>query len=145
MSRYLGQWTIAWFLACAVFALHIVDEGVNGTFGFYSDLERLLTALLPSLNITPFNFDVWLLNMIGTLVVLFALTPLVAAHNALMVPASWAFAAFLTGNSAFHLLMSAGRGELVTGAITSPLMLVAGLFLFVSAARGRREATSEGD
>jgi hypothetical protein len=61
-----------------------------------------------------------------------------------MVPASWAFAAFLTGNSAFHLLMSAGRGELVTGAITSPLMLVAGLFLFVSAARGRQEATSEG-
>ena len=74
MSRYLGQWTIAWFLACAVFALHIFDEGVNGTFGFYSDLERLLTALLPSLNITPFNFDVWLLNMTGTLVVLFALT-----------------------------------------------------------------------
>lgn len=135
MIRNLGQWTLAWFLACAVFALHIVDEGLNGTFGFYSDLERLFTQLLPSLNITPFNFDVWLLNMTGTLVVLFALTPLVAARNALMVPASWAFAAFLTGNSAFHLLMSAGRGELVTGALSSPLMLAAGLFLFVSTAR----------
>ncbi len=142
MSRYLGQWTLAWFLACAVFALHIVDEGLNGTFGFYSDLERLLTQLLPSLNITPFNFDVWLINMSGTLVVLFALTPLVAAHNPLMVPASWAFAAFLTGNSAFHLLMSAGRGELVTGAITSPLMLLAGLLLFVSTARGKAEAAA---
>jgi len=40
--------------------------------------------------------------------------------------------------------MSAGRGEFVTGAITSPLMLMAGLFLFVSAARGRREMAGEG-
>ena len=133
MPVSVSRWTVAWFLACLVFALHIVDEGYHGTLGFYSDLERLVTELLPSLNLTPFNFQVWLVNMSGTLFVLFLLTFLVWRANPVMLPASYAFAAFLTGNSAFHLLMTIGRGEEVTGALTSPLMLAAGLFLFVAA------------
>jgi|GEM_PF-2698244 len=145
MPISVSRWTVAWFLACLVFALHIVDEGLHGTFGFYSDLERLVNLLLPSLNLTPFNFDVWLINMSGTLFVLFLLTFPVSRANPLMVPASYLFAAFLTGNSAFHLLMTIGRSEPVTGALTSPLMLAAGLFLFTAAGNteafaARREA-----
>jgi len=145
MPISVSRWTVAWFLACLGFALHIVDEGLHGTFGFYSDLERLVSLLLPSLNLTPFNFEVWLINMSGTLFVLFLLTFLVSRANPVMVPASYLFAAFLTGNSAFHLLMTVGRSEAVTGALTSPLMLAAGLFLFTAAGNNdpfaaRREA-----
>lgn len=145
MPISVSRWTVAWFLACLVFAIHIVDEGFHGSFGFYSDLESLVSLLLPSLNLTPFNFDVWLVNMSGTLFVLFLLTYLVTRANPVMLPASYLFAAFLTGNSAFHLLMTIGRGEAVTGALTSPLMLAAGLFLFVAAGStepvtARREA-----
>jgi hypothetical protein len=143
MIRSVSRWTVAWFLACLVFALHIVDEGAHGTFGFYSDLERLLTELLPSLNITPFNFELWLVNMSGTLIVLFLLTPLVWAASPIMVPASYAFAAFLSGNAAFHLLMTVGRGDAVTGALTSPLMLAAGLFLFLSTGNPRAVTSSQ--
>lgn len=135
MTASLNRWTVAWFLACIVFALHILDEGLNGSFGFYSDLEQLLTNLFPSLSITPFNFQVWLVNMTGTVIALFLLTPLVHAGHRLMVPASFAFAAFLTANSSFHLMMTLGRGEAVTGAITSPLMLAAGVFLFLATGR----------
>jgi hypothetical protein len=135
MFPSVNRWTVAWFLACIVFALHIVDEALQGSFGFYSDVEQLLTNLFPSLSITPFNFDVWLLNMTGTLVALFLLTPLVHAGHRLMVPGSFAFAAFLTGNSAFHLMMLLGRGDPVTGSITAPVMLAAGIFLFLSTGR----------
>lgn len=145
MPISVSRWTVAWFLACLVFALHIVDEGFHGTFGFYSDLERFVNLLLPSLNLTPFNFDVWLVNMSGTLFVLFLLTILVQRANPLMLPASYLFAAFLSGNSAFHLLMTIGRGEPVTGALTSPLMLAAGLFLFVAAGREDPAVAKPGD
>jgi hypothetical protein len=135
MSISVSRWTVAWLLACLVFALHIVDEGVHGTFGFYSDLERLVNLLLPSLNFTPFNFDVWLVNMSGTLIVLFLMTILVERAIPVMLPASYLFAAFLSGNAALHLLMTIGRGEPVTGAFTAPLMLAAGLFLFLAAGK----------
>lgn len=136
MSKSFDRWTLAWLLACIVFAIHIFDEAMNGTFGFYSDLERLVTELLPSLNIVPFNFEVWLVNIAGTLAILFLLTPLVRAQNPLMIPASFLFAAFLSGNSALHLLMAMSRGSLVTGSVTAPLMLAAGLFLFLATASG---------
>ena len=135
MTRYTSRWAMAWFVACVVFCLHIIDEGLRGTFGFYSELERLVTLLLPSLNITPFNFDAWLVNMSGTLLVLFLLTPLVARGHRVMVPASFAFATFLSGNAALHLLTALGRGEIVTGSLTAPFMLAAGLVLFLSTGR----------
>jgi hypothetical protein len=134
----ISRWAAAWLVSCVIFCLHILDEGLHGSFGFYSDLERLLSILVPSLNITPFNFDVWLINMTGTLIVLFLLTPLVARGNSLMVPASFAFAAFLSGNAALHMLVAIGRGEAVTGSLTAPLMLAAGLFLFLSTGKATR-------
>ena len=134
MSKSVDRWTIAWLLAGAAFAAHIVDEAMSGTFGFYSDLERLLTEFMPSLNVVPFNFNVWLMNIAGAVIVLFLLTPLVRVRHPVMIPASFLFAAFLTGNSALHLLMAMTRGTLVTGSVTAPLMLAAGLFLFLATA-----------
>lgn len=138
----ISRWTAAWLVSCTVFCLHIIDEGLHGSFGFYSDLERLLTTIVPSLSITPFNLDVWLINMTGTLLVLFLLTPLVARGHSLMVPASFAFAAFLSGNAALHMLVALGRGEAVTGSLTAPLMLAAGLFLFLSTGRATHRPKS---
>ncbi len=143
MIWYISRWTAAWLVSCMVFCLHIIDEGLNGSFGFYSDLERMLTALMPSLSITPFNFEVWLVNMTGTLLVLFLMTPLVARGSALMVPASFAFATFLSGNAALHMLLALGRGEVVTGSLTAPPMLLAGLFLFLSTGHSALRAPSD--
>jgi hypothetical protein len=143
MIRDVSRWPVAWLIACTVFCLHIIDEGLHGSFGFYSDLERLLTILAPSLNITPFNFDVWLVNMTGTLLALFLLTPLTARGHRLMVPASFAFATFLSGNAALHMLMAFGRGEIVTGSLTAPFMLAAGLFLFLSTGKAAPQRTTD--
>jgi hypothetical protein len=137
MGKSLDSWTIAWFTACAAFAAHILDEAMHGTFGFYSDLETMMTNIMPSMHMAPFQFEVWLVNLTGTMVVLFALTPLVRARNPLMLPASFLFAAFLTANASLHLVMAATRQQVVTGSLTAPLVLAAGLFLFISTARHR--------
>lgn len=137
MGKSLDSWTIAWFSACVAFAAHIFDEAMHGTFGFYSDVEHMVTSIMPSLHMAPFNFEVWLINLTGTMLVLFALTPLVRARNPLMAPASFIFAAFLSANAALHLVMAITRQQVVTGSITAPFVLAAGLFLFVSTARHR--------
>ncbi|MEQ1754182.1 MAG: hypothetical protein ABL973_08605 [Micropepsaceae bacterium] len=144
MFRTFDRWTISWLLSCVAFAIHILDESMRGSFGFYSDVERMMTNVMPSMHMTPFNFDVWLINMTGTLAVLFLLTPLVRSRNPLMIPASFVFAAFLTGNAALHLVMAVSQQRLVTGSETAPLMLAAGLFLFLSTARGLVERDKKG-
>ena len=144
MFRNFDRWTISWLLACVTFAIHIVDEALRGSFGFYSDMEAMMTNVMPSMHMAPFNFDVWLLNMSGSLLVLFLLTPLVYARNALMIPASFIFATFLTGNAALHLVMAVAQQRVVTGSETAPLMLAAGLFLFLSTARGMVDGREKG-
>lgn len=144
MFRTFDRWTISWLLSCLAFAIHIVDESMRGSFGFYSDMENMITNVMPSMHMAPFNFEVWLINMTGTLVVLFLLTPLVHARNALMIPASFIFAAFLTGNAVMHLVMAVAQQRIVTGSETAPLMLAAGLFLFLSTARGLVEGREKG-
>jgi len=137
MGKSLDRWTTAWFTACAAFAAHIFDEAVHGTFGFYSDVESMMTSIMPSVHMMPFHFEVWLVNLTGSMVVLFALTPLVRARNPLMVPASFLFAAFLTANASLHIVMAVARQQVVTGSMTAPFVLAAGLFLFISTARHR--------
>lgn len=140
MGKTLDSWTVAWFSACLAFAAHILDEAMHGTFGFYSDLEAMVTNILPSMHMAPFNFEVWLINLTGTMLVLFALTPLVRARNPLMVPASYLFAAFLTANASLHIVMAITRERFVTGSLTAPLVIAAGLFLFIATARHRLSA-----
>ena len=140
MGKSLDSWTVAWFTACVAFAGHILDEALHGTFGFYSDLESMMTNIMPSMHMVPFHFEVWLVNLTGTMLVLFALTPLVRARNPLMLPASYLFAAFLTANASLHIVMAVARQQFVTGSITAPVVLAAGLFLFISTARHRLSA-----
>ena len=101
----------------------------------HRDLEAMVTNIMPSIHMAPFNFEVWLINLTGSMLVLFALTPLVRARSPLMVPASFLFAAFLTANASLHIVMAITRERFVTGSITAPLLLAAGLFLFISTAR----------
>jgi hypothetical protein len=52
-----------------------------------------------------------------------------------MVIASYVFAGFLTANAVLHLLTAAMLKAFPAGTWTAPLMLAAGLFLFVSVAK----------
>ena len=45
---------------------------------------------------------------------------------------SFALATFTTANAALHILLSLAAGEILAGALTAPLLLVASLFLFLS-------------
>lgn len=132
MQKSWDHWTTAWLVVCVVLAVHIVDEVVNGSFGLYEDVGRVLMIVFPSLELPPFQRDVWLVNLGGTLIVLFALTWWVRARSPLMATASYLLAAFATANGVLHLLAVAALKGLVPGAWTAPVLIAAGLYLFTS-------------
>lgn len=136
MTSYL-RWTIAWLLLCLVLALHIYEEATRGSYLAY-DLVRRLFPWLP-----PFHFEIWLLNVGGAVVVLVGLTWFVHKRLPIMRLASYALAIFATGNAMLHLLLSLAWNQALIGMFTSPLLLAASLFLFVSIPRSEAEYVSD--
>lgn len=126
------RWTWAWLFACVAFAIHIAEEIVYGSFGVYADFEMLLNNLFPVIKLPEYRYEVWLTNLIGAAVVLFALTWLVYAKRGPMRLASYLFAAFLTVNGVAHLYAALTMNVYFPGAATAALLVLAGLALFIA-------------
>ena len=130
--RRLDRWTVAWFLGCLAFAIHIAEEITNGSYGFYADVDVFVSAIFPQFRLPPYRYEVWLTNIIGAAIVLFALTWLVYVKRGPMRLASYFFATFLTLNGIGHLYAALTMSAYFPGAVTAGLLVAAGLFLFVS-------------
>lgn len=135
MSARWDQWTAAWLFTCFALAAHLADEVWHGSFGLYADAGRVLNLILPSLELPAFQRELWLVNIAGAILVLFALTWLVRRRSTIMVIASYALAAFVTINGAIHLLAAAALKSMIPGLWTAPLLLAGGFFLFVAIPR----------
>lgn len=136
----LDRWTMAWLAVCAALALHLADEVFNGSLGLYADFARVVGWVWPSIDMPPFQRDVWLINLAGTILVLFALTWLVRRRSGVMVTASYLLAAFATANGVLHLLAAAALKSTIPGLWSAPLMVAAGLFLFLAIPHKRGDA-----
>lgn len=135
MANTLQRWTVAWILLSAVLALHIAEEATSGTYLIYGETLDFLRQIYPQLAIPPFKYDVWLLNITGTILVLLSLTWLVQKRYQIMRPASFALAIFTTANATIHILLSLASDRVLAGTLTSPLLLAASLFLLLSIPR----------
>jgi Protein of unknown function with HXXEE motif len=131
MRRFDG-WTMAWLFGCIVFAGHIAEEVAYGSFGVYADFNVFVNTLFPSFELPPYKYEVWLTNLIGAAVLLFALTWLVYTKRGPMRIASYLFATFLTLNGMGHLYAALSMTTYFPGAVTASLLVIAGLILFVS-------------
>jgi hypothetical protein len=130
------RWTLAWLIGCIAFAVHIGEEIAYGSFGVYADFNVFVSTLFPWLQLPPYRYEVWLTNLIGAAVLLTALTWLVYVKRGPMRLASYLFATFLTLNGLGHLYAALTMSTYFPGAMTAALLLVAGLFLFVSVPTG---------
>jgi hypothetical protein len=145
MGRAWDHWTTAWLVACLALAAHVTEEVLSGSYGLYEDVGRVLILLFPSLELPPFQREVWLINLGGALIALVALTWWIKTRGPLTATASYVLAAFASGNGALHLLAIAALKSMVPGAWTAPLLIAAGLYLFVAVPqRGRRVGPAPG-
>lgn len=132
MGARWDRWTAAWLFTCFALAAHLIDEVWHGSYGLYADAGRVLNLIVPSLQLPEFRREVWLVNLSGAILVLFALTWLVRKRNPVMVVASYALAAFVTINGAIHFLTAAALKSIIPGLWTAPLLFAAGFFLFLA-------------
>ena len=89
-----------------------------------------------------FEQGVWLAGLIIAVLVLFALTPLVARGRRWIVPLAYIYACIHLVNGLGHLGMSAYAREWIPGVFSSPLLLAAGAWLLIETGRVRRLAHS---
>jgi hypothetical protein len=123
-------WTVAWLTLCVVLAAHIVEEA-QIVSGAGIEVLRLFFPSLP-----PFQYSIWLIDIVGALLALVGLTWQVQRRNPWMRPASYALALFTTANAMMHLLLSYAQNVTLAGTLTAPAMLLASLFLLLSIPRG---------
>jgi hypothetical protein len=135
MARPENRWALAWLLVSVALAAHVADEIWHGSYGLYEDVAQIVSLIYPALELPRFNRAVWYVNLGGALAALLALTWLVRAGRRVMVPASYALATFATANGVLHLLGAAALKSAVPGVLTAPLLVAAGLFLFVAIPR----------
>jgi hypothetical protein len=130
--RKFDAWTMAWLFGCIAFAIHIAEEVAYGSFGVYADFNVFVNTLFPWFDLPPYKYEVWLTNLIGAAVLLFAFTWLVHVKRGPMRLASYLFATFLTLNGVGHLYAALTMSVYFPGAVTASLMVIAGLVLFVA-------------
>src|SRR5690348_10134873 len=82
----------AWVSLCTAFALHILDEALTGFLNVYNPTVVALRREMPGLPIPTFGFQEFLLGMICTIGIVFALSPAFFRQKRWAVPLGYFFA-----------------------------------------------------
>lgn len=130
---------LAWIGLCAALALHVADEALTNFLDLYNPAvlsfrERYSWLLLPT-----FTFEVWLALLIFAVVALIAASFFVWQGRWAMRPISYVFAGVMLANGLLHIAGSVYLGQLMSGVYTSPLLIVASLWLIAATRAHKRK------
>ena len=126
-------WTLSWLALCAALAFHVFEEAKY--VREFAPTISILRDLFPWL--PPFSYETWLVNNVGTVAVLTALTWQVHKRKPLMRPASYAFALFTIITAMSHSLWVPSSGSALAPWMTAaPFLLAASLLLLLAIPHG---------
>jgi len=129
---------MAWvFLALAI-ALHVTDEALTDFLPLYNSIVESLREEYPLILLPTFHFSVWLTGLVIGVLVLLGLSPFVFRGSAFLRPVSYVLGVLMTGNALGHIGVSMYWGTLAPGVLSSPILLLAALTLWVATDRARR-------
>ena len=125
----------AWLLLCAVLAVHIADEALTGFLDLYNPTVLAMRQRTPWLILPTFTFPVWISLLALAVIGLLILSRWVGRDLRWTVYASYAFAAVMLANGIAHLGFSVYKTHWMSGAYTSPLLLIAAIHLAIQTKR----------
>lgn len=128
---------VAWLLLSLAFAVHVADEALNDFLAVYNPIAADVRERWSLLALPTFTFGVWITQLFLALTALFMLTPLAFQGRRWMRPLSYAYAIVMLGNGFMHVIGSIYFGRVLPGSYSSPLLIVAALFLLIVVAGGR--------
>jgi len=124
----------AWLYLCLHLAAHSVEEALNGFVEVWSPFLASVRART-GLPTPQFVFAGWLTMLIIGIVVLTAMTPLVARGVRGFKIASYLFAGLMIANGVNHLASPLYLGRFLPGQYTSPLLILASIWLILETRR----------
>lgn len=139
---------IAWLALTIALALHVLDESLTGFLAVYNPTVLAVRVHYPWFPMPTFEFRVWLTGLICAVVILLALTPLLFRNVRWIRPLGY-FAAFVNILNALGHITATILGRTVAsvqfprpapGFYSSPLLLIASLYLLDALIKSRRKA-----
>jgi Na+-translocating ferredoxin:NAD+ oxidoreductase RnfD subunit len=124
------------------FALHVVDEATHDFLSWYNPTVLSLRDRLGWFPMPTFDQSVWLGGLVIAVVLLFALSPLVARGRRWIIPLAFIYACVHIINGLGHFAMSVYTQQWIPGVLSSPLLLGAAVWLLIETDRVRRLAHS---
>jgi hypothetical protein len=133
MTALNGYFGVAWVAFAFALAVHVADEARHDFLLTYNANVRLVRARLPFLPLPTFTFRVWLTLLIAGILLLLCLSPL-AFHGARWLRELSVALAITVGvlNAALHIGSSAYFHRWMPGVYSSPILLLAGIFLLAT-------------
>jgi len=149
-ERFCG-WGMPWLVLCLAFGVHVADEAVNDFLSFYNPAVEAIRQHAPWLPLPTFTFAVWLSLLVGSITVLLVLSVFAYRGSCWLRPLAYLFSGVMLLNGFQHIVASGYVGRPIAGFYSSPLLVGASLWMFVSlwrtrgvAPRGSRGASGEG-
>jgi hypothetical protein len=125
---------VAWLGFGVVLAVHVLDEATHDFLSFYNPSVRAIRARMPFLPLPTFTFEVWL-TLLGAGITLWLCLSPFAFRGMRWTRVVAAVVSLVVGvfNAALHMLGSVYYQRWLPGVYSSPLLLLAALFLLANA------------
>jgi len=120
----------AWLLACATLAIHIAEEAARGFLRLWNPEVAAL-----HLSFLRFNFPVWITLLALGVLGLLILSYWVRRGTWWTTGAAYALIFLMLSNGIAHLSFSLRERAWMPGAYSSPLLLLAGINLWMATVR----------
>ena len=129
----------AWIALCLALALHVADEAANDFLSVYNPTVQAIRQDLPWFPLPVFGFREWLAGLIVGILLLLALSPLVARGSRGLRIFAYALAVLMILNGVCHTLGTI-FGQTVNsvrfprpmpGFYSSPFLIAASIFLLI--------------
>ena len=127
----------AWFGLCVALALHVTDEALTDFLSVYNPTVESLKQRLPWLPLPTFQFRTWLDGLVAAVVLLVGVTPLISRGVQMLRVLAYPFGVLMALNALGHLTGSLVLGRLLPGVYSSPVLLMASMYLLFQLARSR--------
>lgn len=147
--RKLGT---AWICLCLATAIHVADEALTGFLGVYNPTVSAMRERWGWFPMPSFAYRKWLLELMGGIVVALLLTPLAYRGSRIIRPIAWALSVTMILNAGGHTLATI-LGHTVEsvrfprpapGFYSSPLLLIAAIYLIIQLRRTGKARSEKG-
>lgn len=120
---------VAWIGLCGALAIHVLDEALTDFLSIYNPTVLSIRERYPSIPLPTFTFEVWISLLIFAILALTTASFFVWRGRWAMRPISYVFAGFMLLNGLLHIAGSFYMRSFMSGVYSSPLLLIASIFL----------------